>query len=123
MSKKENDGISRRKFLDGLLVVTGADVVGLAGYPVLKFVIPPEQAEPDNLSTTAIETGELSQGEFKIFEFNRKPAILIRTGAGKDDAESYKALTAVCTHLQCTVQYEQDTGQIWGVPAIMLASI
>jgi cytochrome b6-f complex iron-sulfur subunit len=110
MEKK--DSISRRTFLDNLLLVTGVGVVGAAGYPVAKFILPPEQSEPDNLSTTASNVGDLAKGDFKIFEFNRKPAIIVRTGSDAKAPESYHALSAVCPHLQCTVQYQPESGQI-----------
>lgn len=111
MAKKK--AMSRRSFLDNLLILSGAGVVGAAGYPVAKFILPPEQSEPDNLSTTAINVGELAKGEYRIFEFNRKPAIVVRTGADANAPESYRALSAVCTHLQCTVQYRQEIGHIY----------
>ena len=36
------------------------------------------------------------------------PAIIIRTAAGE-----YRAFSAVCTHLSCTVQYRSDLQHIW----------
>ncbi|MFH0881863.1 MAG: ubiquinol-cytochrome c reductase iron-sulfur subunit [bacterium] len=104
--------ITRRSFVDYLLLVTGAGVLGTIAYPVLKFILPPAQSEPNNLTMTVMEAGALARGEFKIFEFNRKPAIIIRTGADAKAPESYHALSAVCTHLHCTVQYENASGQI-----------
>jgi Rieske Fe-S protein len=105
--------VTRRSFIDNVVTTTGLCALGAIGYPIVKFVIPPEQTEPANLSKTAFEIGELAKGEYKIFEFNRKPAIVIRTGSDANSPESYRALSAVCPHLQCTVQYEKDSGQIY----------
>ena len=43
-----------------------------------------------------------------IFRFGGRPGILIRTPEGE-----LRAFSAVCTHLDCTVQYKADTAQIW----------
>ena len=43
-----------------------------------------------------------------LLKFGTKPAILVRTSDGQ-----FKAFNAVCTHLECTVQYKADTSQIW----------
>jgi cytochrome b6-f complex iron-sulfur subunit len=43
-----------------------------------------------------------------IVKFGTKPALLVRANDGQ-----FKAYTAVCTHLDCTVQYKSDTSQIW----------
>jgi Rieske Fe-S protein len=37
-----------------------------------------------------------------------KPVLLFRTSTGE-----LKALTAICTHLACTVQYRSDRSDIW----------
>ncbi|GBE29658.1 MAG TPA: ubiquinol-cytochrome c reductase iron-sulfur subunit [Bacteroidetes bacterium] len=111
MDQKEN--VTRRSFIDKLVLASGIGALGVIGYPITKFVIPPEQAEPDNLSKTVGDIGEIGKGEYRIFEFNRKPAIVIRTGSDAQSPNSYHALSAVCTHLQCTVQYEKASGQIY----------
>jgi Rieske Fe-S protein len=43
-----------------------------------------------------------------VFKFGSKPGLLIRTPDGE-----LRAFSAVCTHLDCTVQYKSDTSQIW----------
>ncbi len=111
MSQKHN--LSRRKALNSLLSLFGIGAFGTVIYPIIRFIFPPEQSEPDNISKTLMETGEMNQGEYRIFEFNRKPAIFIRIGPDPSSADSYRALSAVCSHLQCTVQYEKASGQIW----------
>jgi len=77
-------------------------------YPALRYIIPPAVAESTSRSVVAAKAGELKNNSGKIFKFGSKPGILIRTREGE-----YKAFSAVCTHLNCTVQYRDDTRQIW----------
>jgi Rieske Fe-S protein len=44
----------------------------------------------------------------RIFKFGNRPGILVRTPAGE-----LRGFSAVCTHLNCTVQYRPDLGHIW----------
>ncbi len=44
----------------------------------------------------------------QIFKFGSRPGILVRTPSGE-----LRAFSAVCTHLNCTVQYRSDLSQIW----------
>lgn len=76
-------------------------------YPILNFVFPPPLAEMDT-DTIAAEAGELAPGAAKIFRFGNRPGILIHQEDG-----SYRALSAVCTHLSCTVQYRPQEHDIW----------
>lgn len=104
-SQKRN---SRRSFLNILL---GGGIVSFTTsiiYPIFRFLIPPENADPVPTSVVAGTANELKPNSFKIFRFGRKPAILIRTQKGK-----YRAFTAVCTHLDCIVQYREDFQHIW----------
>ena len=59
-------------------------------------------------SASAAKVGELAPNSGKIFRFGQKPARLINTPKGE-----LKAFSAVCTHLNCTVQYEKDSSIIW----------
>jgi len=69
----------------------------------------PPVSESTNLSVVAARVGELKINSGKVFRFGSEPAILIRIpSTGK-----YRAFTAVCTHLGCTVQYRPDLQEIW----------
>jgi len=100
--------MSRRSFGDWLL---GIGIVGSSVsflYPVLKFIIPPAVAEAIELSVVAAGADELAPNSGKVFKFGRRPALLIRTPSGE-----FRAFDGICTHLNCTVQYRSDYGQIW----------
>lgn len=103
-----SEGQNRRTFVEWLL---GIGVMGSLVsflYPVLRFVIPPPVAEAIELNVVAATVAEIPPNSGKIFKFGRRPALLINTPAGE-----LRAFDGICTHLNCTVQYRQDFGQVW----------
>lgn len=77
-------------------------------YPVLRYLIPPPVADLGGDEVVASKIGDLKPNGSKIFRFGTRPALLLMTAEGE-----YHALSAVCTHLSCTVQYRNDLHQIW----------
>lgn len=110
----ENDKIPRREAINYLLGA-GIGALGIATlYPIVRYIIPPEASGSGTSSVTAAKVGELKPNEGKIFKFGNIPAILIlKPGGDPASALSYVAFTAVCTHLNCTVQYRTDLKEIW----------
>jgi Rieske Fe-S protein len=98
----------RRSFLDYLLGTSVVATLGAILYPIFKFMSPPPIIEAMQNSVEAGKLSELPVNSGKIFKFGSKPGILVRTEAGE-----LKAFSAVCTHLECIVQYRPDTKQIW----------
>jgi Rieske Fe-S protein len=98
----------RRKLINFLLGGGLATTVGSIFFPIINFLIPPKIREAVQSSVVASKVGELQPNSGKIFRFGSKPGILIMTQQGE-----YRAFTAVCTHLQCTVQYRPDFKHIW----------
>ncbi len=109
-STREASGAPRsaRRRLLGFLVGSGV-LASLASilYPILKFLLPPRTGELD-ADTIAARVGELGPNAAKVFRFGNHPGILIRQADG-----SYRAFNAVCTHLNCTVQYRARERDIW----------
>ena len=104
----ELDNTGRRRFLNYLLGTGfGATLIAIF-YPILKFITPPQVIEATQNSVTAGKVSELALNSGKIFKFGNKPGILIRSASGE-----LKAFSAVCTHLDCIVQYEPEKRQIW----------
>ncbi len=102
------ESMTRKRFLNLLL---GGGVLGCLGsviYPVLRYLLPPEQveAEPDTLKAGTMK--DFPIGASKIFKFGRQPVIVIRDVKGV-----FHALTATCTHLDCIVQYSKEADLIW----------
>jgi Rieske Fe-S protein len=98
----------RRSFLDALLTAGFVSTAAAVVYPVSRFLIPPASGEPATASVDAGKAAALKPNSGKIVKFGSKPAIVVRTGEGE-----LRAFSAVCTHLECTVQYKADTSQLW----------
>ena len=56
----------------------------------------------------AARVGELKPNSAKIFRFGSRPGLLLLGADGE-----YRAMSATCTHLSCTVQYRADLKQVW----------
>lgn len=77
-------------------------------YPVLKYLVPPAIPNLGQDEVVAASVGDVKPNGFKIFRFGSRPALLLLTAEGE-----YHAVSAVCTHLGCTVQYRSDMHEIW----------
>ena len=85
----------------------GASVLSFL-YPAVKFMTPPDVAESSVNQVSAGKATDLKPNSARIFRFGSKPALLVRTAAGE-----FRAFSAVCTHLNCTVQYNDQSRQVW----------
>ncbi len=77
-------------------------------YPVFKYLVPPTVTELGSDEVVAAKVAEMKSNSAKIFRFGTRPGLLIMNKDG-----TYRAVSATCTHLGCTVQYRQDMQQIW----------
>ena len=102
------DSQPRRRFLDFLLGTSALATLGAIVYPIFRFMSPPQVVESGESSVIAAKLSEVPVNSGKIFKFGNKPGILVRAASGE-----FKAFSAVCTHLECIVQYRSDTKQIW----------
>lgn len=94
----------RRRFLGvclGALFAAGASAIA---YPVFRYLAP--RHETGNNSKVEIPESELTAGNAKYFEYQGKAAVLIRKNNG-----ALVALSAVCTHLGCIVQWQKENEQ------------
>ncbi|HTY37832.1 MAG TPA: Rieske (2Fe-2S) protein [Bacteroidota bacterium] len=98
----------RRDFLK--YVLGGGLLAWLAAvlYPVFAYLKPPKQAEVEVTSVKAGKVSAIEKDSGVIVRFGNKPVILVRNAAGE-----FRAFSATCTHLDCTVQYRKDMGLIW----------
>ena len=76
-------------------------------YPVLRYLVPPPVADLGGDEVVAAKLTELKPNSAKIFSFGSRPGLLIMNADG-----TYRALSATCTHLGCTVQYRSDCRKI-----------
>ncbi len=103
-----NNGENRRTMLSWLL--GGGALASMVSflYPVIRFLNPPLVTEAAVNEASGGKVQDLKPNSGKIVRFGSKPALLVRVS----DTE-WKAFSAVCTHLNCTVQYRDSTQQIW----------
>jgi cytochrome b6-f complex iron-sulfur subunit len=108
MDSLSSKNVTKRDFLKvalsgGLLAWLGAIL-----YPVIAYLKPPKIAGEDVQSVKVGAVDKFPNDSGTVFRFGNKPGILIRSKTGE-----FTALSATCTHLDCTVQYRQDYGMIW----------
>jgi len=98
----------RRDFLKYIL--GGGLLAWLAAvlYPIMAYMKPPQQAEVEVTSVKAGKVSAMEKESGVIVRFGNKPVILVRNAAGE-----FRAFSATCTHLDCTVQFRKDMGLIW----------
>jgi Rieske Fe-S protein len=98
----------RRRFvqvlLGGGLLASAASFI----YPVLRYLVPPAATDMGGDTVVAARVGELKPNTAKIFRFGSRPGLLLFGTDGE-----YRAMSATCTHLSCTVQYRGDLKQVW----------
>jgi cytochrome b6-f complex iron-sulfur subunit len=104
-------GISRRTFLDRVIGVGTVALLASVIYPVVRFLVPPASGEA-NASQVKLPFGrkelEAEKQKAKTFRFGRQLGIIVLLPTGE-----LRALSASCTHLDCTVQNKPDEGLLW----------
>ncbi|HEX9739166.1 MAG TPA: Rieske (2Fe-2S) protein [Ignavibacteriaceae bacterium] len=105
---KDSKQSGRRDFLN--TVLKGGFFAWLAAviYPIYNFLEPPKAKESKISQLTIGKIEDMAKNSGKIVKFGNKPVLVIRKPTG-----DYAAYNAVCTHLDCIVQYRQDYGQIY----------
>lgn len=107
ISQLQNKKTNRRSFLK-ILSITGLTAFSASVlYPVFSFLRPPKQREVEVSSVSAGKIEDLKKENFKIIRFGNEPVIVIPSD------NDFIALSARCTHLDCTVQYLKDKNVIW----------
>jgi Rieske Fe-S protein len=100
---------SRRGFVNLLLGSGFGALMVSVLYPVVRYLIPPKSGEPTTANVTMPwKPTEMRANAGRIFRFGSRPGLLIRTPAGE-----LRAFSAICTHLNCTVQYREEKQDIW----------
>lgn len=102
------DEMTRRKFLDAVLGISLTAFAAAVAYPVARYLSPPEIPEASTSRVLAGKVSELVGEGWKIFPFGSQPGILVQVAPGE-----FRAFTATCTHLECTVQYEKSAKRFW----------
>jgi cytochrome b6-f complex iron-sulfur subunit len=100
--------LGRRNLLQWIL--GGGFVASLLSflYPAFKFMNPPVVPEAATDEVVGGRAGDMRPNSGKIVKFGNRPVLLVCLS----DTE-WRAFSAVCSHLNCTVQYQDSTRQIW----------
>jgi Rieske Fe-S protein len=101
--------VSRRRWVSWLLGTSLGGTLLSFLYPVSRYAIPPLEKEP-SLSEFELDVkaSDVRLNSGRIVPVAGKPVLLFRTPSGE-----LTALTAICTHLACTVQYRAERTDIW----------
>jgi len=99
---------ARRRLVE--ILVSGGMFASIVSffYPVLKYLVPPAIPDLGEDEVVAGKVGDLKPNGSRVFRFGNRPALLLLTAEGE-----YRCVSAVCTHLGCTVQYRSDLVEIW----------
>lgn len=95
--------LTRRSFLNRVLAGGATLLAAYVIYPVIRFFVPPTAPLDAESKVQAATLDELRPNSAKFFRFLGRPAVLVKLHDG-----TYEALSAKCTHLGCTVAFEQD---------------
>ncbi len=99
---------SRRDFLSTVLKGGFIAWAGAIIYPIFNYLEPPKAKELKVSQLSIGKVEDMAKDSGKIVKFGNKPVLVIRKNTGE-----YAAFSAVCTHLDCIVQYRKDYGQIY----------
>lgn len=100
---------TRRAFLAAAAGAAGLCYAGALGYPVYRYLASPSEMANSSAVTevTLKDAQKLPAGSVLMFKFGSSPSMLIHHTDGQ-----WIALSAVCSHLGCTVQYEPGPDRI-----------
>ena len=100
---------TRRAFL-AAAGAAGVCYAAALGYPVYRYLASPSEMALSAAAVTEVtlkDAQKLPAGSALMFKFGPSPAMLIHHEDGR-----WIALSAVCSHLGCTVQYEPQMDRI-----------
>jgi len=100
---ENGDTWTRRLFL-GAAGFAGVGYAAAMAYPVYRYLASPSEMALSASAVTEVtlkDAEKLPAGSALMFKFGPSPAMLIHHEDGR-----WIALSAVCSHLGCTVQYE-----------------
>jgi cytochrome b6-f complex iron-sulfur subunit len=105
--------LPRRRWLLGGLQVSVAATLAAIFYPVVRFLRPRAATSSGALEMIApYKVSDLktdAEGHWPPpFNFDGKPCLVIRTPEGE-----VRAFNAVCTHVECTVEYREAQADIF----------
>jgi cytochrome b6-f complex iron-sulfur subunit len=101
-------GATRRQVLNWVLGAASGTLLGTLLFPILRYVMPPAESDESADAVTVAKVADFPPNSGKVVRFGNQPAIVVRLPSGE-----FRAFSAVCTHLDCIVQYRKDREVIW----------
>jgi Rieske Fe-S protein len=75
-------------------------------YPLARFVWGKPEPVPESVRLAGL--AKMALGDGQLFKYGSKPGLLLHTNEGE-----WRAFSAICTHLECTVRYERAKSRIF----------
>ena len=107
---EEPGEVTTRRFFLGAAGAAGLLYTAALAYPIYRYLASPEEMASEATAITEVtlkDAQKLPPASVLMFKFGTAPAMLIHHEDGR-----WVALSAVCTHLGCTVQYEPQADRI-----------
>jgi Rieske Fe-S protein len=101
---------TRRQFLRIMLGIFALSWGAMTTLPIIQYLMPAAKEESGQ-EVASVNLGKLEslpKGQGKNFQFGHKPGLIVR-----DEAGDLHAFSAICTHLGCTVQFNDEKDLIW----------
>lgn len=103
-----SEQLPRRRFLDLLLSGQFLALAAAILYPIARYLFPAASSVADPVEIRFGPASELSPNSARIVKMGSKPVLVLRTSDGQ-----VRALLATCTHLNCTVQFRKEQGDVY----------
>lgn len=103
MAVSESVHRTRRRLLRMLAGLAGVSTVAIVATPVVGFLIPTKESTNAAGGKVAVASPtQIPPGSGKVVAVGSKPAIVVNVDG------TYKAYSAICTHLGCIVAYDAN---------------
>jgi cytochrome b6-f complex iron-sulfur subunit len=102
---------SRRTFAKMALGTVGFCYAAAIGYPIYRYLASPVEKASAAAAVTEVtlkDAQKLPVGSAMMFRFGTQPSMLIHHADG-----NWVALSAICSHLGCTVQFQAEQNRIY----------
>lgn len=99
---EKDASVSRRRFIAASAAgVIGLTLAGAALWPIWEFLSP--QTEGGEKAQVTIPRSQVGIGQAHFFQYRGRPAVVLQMRPGE-----FVALSAVCTHLGCIVNWRPE---------------
>ena len=107
---KDDESLSRRGIVKIAIGGVGLAYAAAVGYPVYRYLNSPVEKAVELAAVKEVvlkDADKLPKGTAMIFKFGVRPALLIH-----HEDDTWVSLTAVCTHMGCTVAFDPTKEKI-----------